>query len=58
MLLKHDKSVIDISDAEGRTCLHWSAKAESSKCMEVLLKVASDQLVNAQDHEQVGMSIS
>ena len=53
MLLKHERSVLDITDAEGRTCLHWAAKADSVRCIELLLKVASERFVNQQDFEQV-----
>ena len=57
LLLKQDRSVVDIVDSDGRSCLHWSAKTETSKCLEVLLKVASEALVNCQDHEQARVVI-
>jgi ankyrin repeat protein len=53
VLLKHDKTVIEMRDNEGRTCLHWSAKTETTKCLELLLKSAPPGLVNIQDHECV-----
>jgi hypothetical protein len=53
VLLKHDKSVIELRDNEGRSCLHWSAKTETTKCIELLLKNAPPMLVNVQDHENV-----
>ncbi len=32
--------------------IHWATKNESFKCMDMLLKLASVDLVNACDHEQ------
>ncbi len=53
VLIRHDKSLVELADPDGRTCLHWSTKHENTKCMDMLLKVTSPEVINAHDSEQV-----
>lgn len=53
LLLKHDTSLVELPDPDGRTALHWSTKHESTKCLDLLLRVATPGIINAQDNEQV-----
>lgn len=52
-LLRADKSLIDMLDPHGRSGIHWSTKHPNSKCLEVLLKYASLDIINLCDQEQV-----
>eukprot|EP00047_Mylnosiga_fluctuans_P022700 m.124605 g.124605 ORF g.124605 m.124605 type:complete len:1235 (-) comp9354_c0_seq1:147-3851(-) len=52
-LVKHDRSLVELADPDGRTCLHWSTKHETTKCLDLLLKVTGPDVVNAQDNEHV-----
>ena len=53
VLLKTDPLLADARDPEGRTPLHWATKHQSSKCLDVLLKVCGTEVIRVQDHEQV-----
>lgn len=53
VLLKSDPILADARDPEGRTPLHWATKHASSKCLDVLLKVCTPEVIRVQDHESV-----
>ena len=53
VLIKHDRSLVQLADPDGRTAIHWSTKHESTRCLDLLLRAADAEVINAQDGEQV-----
>lgn len=53
VLLRTDRQLALDSDPEGRTAIHWSTKHQTTKCLDMLLKVCPPAIINVQDNEQV-----
>lgn len=53
VLLRADRQLALDSDPEGRTAIHWATKHQTTKCLDMLLKVCPPAIINVQDNEQV-----
>lgn len=53
VLVKHERGLVELGDPDGRTAIHWASKHESTKCLDLLLRAAPPEVINAQDAERV-----
>jgi len=53
VLLRADRELAMSSDPEGRTVIHWTTKHQSTKCLDLMLKVCPPSIINVQDSEKV-----
>jgi hypothetical protein len=56
VLLRADRELGMASDPEGRTAIHWTTKHQSTKCLDLMLKVCPPSIINVQDSEKVRAS--